>query len=52
MTPIVSAYRDLLLNGTIPATGPALAAVFASVGMFVVGLTLFRRAEPRFAEIA
>jgi lipopolysaccharide transport system permease protein len=52
MTPIVSAYRDLLLNGTMPATGPALVAVVTSIGMFVVGLTLFRRAEPRFAEIA
>jgi ABC-type polysaccharide/polyol phosphate export permease len=36
----------------LPATGPALVAVVTSIGMFVVGLTLFRRAEPRFAEIA
>lgn len=52
MTPIVGAYRDLLLHGTLPAAGPALGAVLTAVGTLVIGLAVFRRVEPRFAEIA
>jgi ABC-type polysaccharide/polyol phosphate export permease len=52
MTPIVTAYRDLLLGGTLPAPGPALATALAAVGTLALGLTVFRRAAPRFAEIA
>lgn len=52
LTPIVGAYRDLLLHGTLPAPGPAIAASLAAVATLAVGLAIFRRVEPRFAEIA
>jgi ABC-type polysaccharide/polyol phosphate export permease len=52
MSWIIEAYRDLLLRGSVPATGPAIATTLASVITLAVSLRIFRRAEPRFAEIA
>jgi len=52
MSWIIEAYRDLLLRGTLPAAGPAIATTLASVATLVVSLLIFRRAAPRFAEIA
>ena len=52
MTPIVEAYRDLLLRGTLPDA--ATAAITAATSLLVLGAGawLFRQAEPRFAELA
>ena len=52
MSWIIDAYRDLLLYGTVPAAGPAVATALASVATLAVSLLIFRRAAPRFAEIA
>ena len=52
MTPIIDAYRDILLRGTMPAPVPALATTACAVITLVAGILLFQRAEPRFAELA
>jgi ABC-type polysaccharide/polyol phosphate export permease len=50
MTPIVDAYRSLLLHGELPAAGPFLWAAGVSVVTLVVAWVVFHRAEFRFAE--
>ncbi len=52
MTPIIDAYRDILLRGAMPAPGPALATTAFAVITLIAGIFLFQRAEPRFAELA
>jgi ABC-type polysaccharide/polyol phosphate export permease len=52
MSWIIEAYRDVLLRGTVPTGGAALATTLVSVATLVVSLMVFRRAAPRFAEIA
>jgi homopolymeric O-antigen transport system permease protein len=50
MTPIVDAFRQVLLFGRLPALAPfALTAAF-SVVLFGLAWILFHRAEFRFAE--
>ncbi len=50
MTPIIDAYRDVLLRGTLPEAGPFAAAAVIAVLTFVSSWILFHRAEFRFAE--
>ncbi len=52
MTPIIDAYRDVLLRGNCPALASALTTIGGALLTFLVGMILFRRAEPRFAELA
>jgi ABC-type polysaccharide/polyol phosphate export permease len=52
MTPIVDAYRDLLLRGVLPSGPAIIGAIGFSVVTLFAGMAIFRRAEPRFAEIA
>ena len=52
MTPIIDAYRDILLRGTSPTLASALVTTGGVLVTFLVGLLLFQRAEPRFAEVA
>lgn len=50
MTPILDAYRSVLLHGQLPAAGPfATAAAFAVV-LLAVSWLAFHRAEYQFAE--
>ena len=50
MTPIIDAYRAVLLRGTLPPAAPfARAAAFALV-ILALGWVVFHRAEFRFAE--
>jgi homopolymeric O-antigen transport system permease protein len=50
MTPIVDAFRQVLLFGRLPALAPfALTAAF-SIALFCLAWILFHRAEFRFAE--
>ena len=50
MTPILDAYRSVLLTGEAPALGPfAWVAVFA-VALLAVSWVMFHRAEFQFAE--
>jgi lipopolysaccharide transport system permease protein len=50
MTPIIAAYRDLIVHGRLPALEPSLYAVGVSVAVFLVGWRWFHAAEFRFAE--
>jgi lipopolysaccharide transport system permease protein len=50
MTVIIDAYRDLLLYGTLPPTGPFAATALFSTVFFVWAWFTFHRAEYKFAE--
>ncbi len=50
MTPIVDAYRWVLLRHTAPPLGGFLAVTMLSLVVLVVGWTIFHRAEFTFAE--
>ena len=50
MTPIIDAYRAVLLRNTLPAPGPFWAAAAVSVTILAVSWVVFHRAEFRFAE--
>lgn len=50
MTPIIDAYRDVLLRGTLPEPGPFAAAAAVAILTFLMSWILFHRAEFRFAE--
>jgi ABC-type polysaccharide/polyol phosphate export permease len=50
MTPILDAYRAVLLRGEMPSPGPLAYAATASVVLLAVSWLAFHRAEFRFAE--
>jgi len=50
MTPIIDAYRSVVLHGEMPAAGPFGYAAAVSVVLLVVSWIAFHRTEPRFAE--
>jgi lipopolysaccharide transport system permease protein len=50
MTPIIDAYRDVVLRNTLPPPGPFLAVAVVALLTLVVGWVVFHRAEFRFAE--
>lgn len=51
MTPIIDAYRAVLLRGEWPAAGPLAYAAAVSIAVLVGAWTLFHRTEPYFAEL-
>jgi len=50
MTPIIDAYRAVILKGTLPAPGPFLYATILSIVLLFVAWVAFHRTEPVFAE--
>lgn len=50
MTPIIDAYRAVLLRGEAPSPAPFLAAAVVAAGTLVVAWVAFHRAETQFAE--
>jgi ABC-2 type transport system permease protein/lipopolysaccharide transport system permease protein len=50
MTPIIGAYRNCLIDGTLPAAGPFLYATGVAVLCCAGAWCVFHRAEPKFAE--
>ncbi len=50
MTPIIDAYRAVVLQGHLPAPGPFLYAAVFSVVLLIVAWIAFHRTEPVFAE--
>lgn len=50
MTPIIDAYRDVVLRNTLPEPGPFVAVAAVSLLTLAVGWLVFHRAEFRFAE--
>lgn len=51
MTPIVDAYRDLLLRGELPPALPLAYAALVAIVTLLGSWRLFHRLEPRFAEL-
>ena len=50
ITPILDAYRDVLLMGRLPPMGPFTAVAGVSLLVLAVGWVVFHRAEYQFAE--
>lgn len=50
MTPIMDAYRDVILLGQLPAAGPLVEASVLSIIILCSGWLVFHRAEFHFAE--
>jgi ABC-type polysaccharide/polyol phosphate export permease len=50
MTPIIDAYRSVLLRNALPDAGPFAAAAGIAILTFLVSWIVFHRAEFRFAE--
>ena len=50
MTPILNAYRALILKGEVPGIAPLLPAIAISVAIFFIGVILFHKTEHLFAE--
>lgn len=51
MTPIIDAYRDLLLRGELPPALPLACAALVALVTLLGAWRLFHRLEPRFAEL-
>ena len=51
MTPIIDAYRAVLLRGEWPALGPLAYAAGVSIVVLLGAWTVFHRTEPYFAEL-
>ena len=47
---LVNAYRDLILDGTLPGALSTLYFTLFSVALFIFGFALFVRLRPRFAD--
>ena len=47
---LVTAYRDLILNGTLPGALSTLYFALFSVALFIFGFALFVRLRPKFAD--
>jgi ABC-type polysaccharide/polyol phosphate export permease len=47
---LVNAYRDLVLNGTLPGALSTLYFTLFSVALFIFGFALFVRLRPKFAD--
>jgi ABC-type polysaccharide/polyol phosphate export permease len=52
MTPIIEAYRDVIIFGRLPPFGPLAIATALAVVTMAIGWLIFHRAEYRFAEAA
>lgn len=52
MTPLIDAYRDILVRGTVPDGTTAAVTAVSALLTLIGGLVAFQRAEPRFAELA
>jgi len=50
MVPIISAYREIVLSGRVPAAGPFLWATMIAATLAVSAWTAFQSLEGRFAE--
>lgn len=48
--PLLEAYRDVLLHGTLPHAGPLLTLCLVAAGLLYVGLKIFTRVSHRFLE--
>jgi lipopolysaccharide transport system permease protein len=50
LTPLIEAYRSVLLRGTLPESGPFLSASIISFVLFTLAWMVFHRTEFQFAE--
>jgi ABC-type polysaccharide/polyol phosphate export permease len=51
MTPIIDAYRALLLRGELPPLAPFAIASIVAFSTLAIGWIVFHRSEHRFAEL-
>jgi lipopolysaccharide transport system permease protein len=51
LTPLVQAYRDALLYGTVPSGAVALQLALTALGVFAVGAMVFSRARGELADL-
>ena len=51
LTPLIAAYRVVLLEGTTPSWTDLLPALAWTMGVVIIGSLLFRRVEPGFADV-
>lgn len=51
MTPIIGAYRSLLLMGEIPAIGPMIYSSVFSIVLFLLGYVYFKKKSGYFADV-
>lgn len=51
MAGILEAYRSLLVYGTLPSARPLLVAVVEAAVVVLVGILIFSRLQPRFADV-
>jgi ABC-type polysaccharide/polyol phosphate export permease len=52
MTPVVSGFRSLVVEGQLPDAGPLVVSAVIALATFLVGYAAFKRLEPLFAETA
>jgi ABC-type polysaccharide/polyol phosphate export permease len=50
LTPLIEAYRSVLLRGVLPDALPFLLAAVVSLGLLAFAWLLFHRTEFQFAE--
>jgi ABC-type polysaccharide/polyol phosphate export permease len=50
MTPVVSGFRGLVIDGQVPAAGPLLESAAIALASFILGYAVFKWLEPLFAE--
>ena len=50
MAVIINAYRQILLGGTAPNITSLLIALFISMLTLLVGFTIFKKLEGKFAD--
>jgi ABC-type polysaccharide/polyol phosphate export permease len=50
MVPIISAYRRIVIEGSLPQAAPFLASAIVAMGLVVTGWGAYQRLEGRFAE--
>ena len=51
MVGLIGAYRSVILHGVLPAGTDLLPAVVLTLVLLVGGFWLFKKLEPRFAEV-
>jgi ABC-type polysaccharide/polyol phosphate export permease len=52
LTPLVVAHRQILMEGQLPTVGPLATVTVVAVGLFAVGLLVFRALEDTFIDRA
>jgi ABC-type polysaccharide/polyol phosphate export permease len=52
MTRVIEGFRDLVIRGQLPDAAASVSYAMTAAVVLAIGLTVFRRTAPRFAEVA